>query len=138
MFKLLPFSEVSRVVQQSIPLQTSIPALLSTYRQSPFTIQDILSEWKGDGSILLAQQNSSLLGLLRVDKRRTYWEVSSFIVDPQYRGLGIGSRMLNTLDIPIYLKVRQENEHAIQLYKKHQFAIQTYCEGRYIMKNNVY
>jgi ribosomal protein S18 acetylase RimI-like enzyme len=138
MFKLLPFSEVSRVVQQSVQLQTSIPALLSTYRQSPFTIQDILSEWKGDGGILLAQQNSSLLGLLRLDKRRTYWEVSSFIVDPLYRGQGIGSRMLNRLDVPIYLKVRQENEHAIQLYKKHQFAIETYCEGRYIMKNNVY
>jgi ribosomal protein S18 acetylase RimI-like enzyme len=138
MFKLLPFSEVSRIIHQSIPLQTSIPALLSAYRQSPFTIQDIISEWKGDGGILLAQQNNDLLGLLRLDKRRTYWEVSSFIVDPHYRGQGIGSRMLNTLDLPIYLKVRQENEHAIQLYRKHNFTIETYCEGRYIMKNNVY
>lgn len=86
--------------------------------------------------MMLAHQNNELLGMLRMDRRRTYWGLSSFIIDPQSRGLGIGTSMLkivSTIGDPIYLRVQQDNS-AINLYERNGFEIEGYSNGRYIMK----
>jgi ribosomal protein S18 acetylase RimI-like enzyme len=137
MFKILPFSQVHKVLSESLFLQSTIPTLVSEYRNTPFTIQDAISEWKGNGSIILVRNHTELLGIARLDRHRTFWELSSFIVNPHCRGCKVGSNILDSIHLPIMLKVKQENDHAIRLYTKYGFKIDSYCEGRYIMKNSV-
>lgn len=60
-----------------------IPKLLSAYRNTPVTWQDVLSESKGNGGLWVAHTPTDLIGLLRMDTRRTYWKLSSFVVDPK-------------------------------------------------------
>ena len=137
MFKILPFSQVHKVLSESAFLQSTIPRLVSEYRNTPFTIQDAISEWKGDGSIILVKNHTKLLGIARLDRHRTFWELSSVIVNHQCRGCKVGSSILDRIHLPLMLKVKQENDHAIHLYKKYGFKIDSHCEGRYIMKNSV-
>ena len=51
-------------------LQVSLPALLTEYRQTPFTLQDGLSEWKGKGGLWIAE-STDLVGIARLDEYRT-------------------------------------------------------------------
>lgn len=73
---------------------------------------------------------------MRLDERRNYWGLSSFIVDPELRGLGIGNKMLDSiknLDKMVYLNVQQDNP-ALKLYLRHDFRIIEARNGRYHMK----
>ena len=72
---------------------------------------------------------------MRLDEKRTYWDLSSFVVSPKFRGNGIGNDLLNSIffDKPIYLKVKQDNP-AITLYQKNNFKQVAVSNGRYIMK----
>jgi len=112
-----------------------IPSLLSQYRLTPFTLQDGLSEWKGSGFLYIAEERGSVAGIMRLDEKRTYWGLSSFIVNPELRGSGIGNKMLElikTLDKPVYLNVQQDNP-ALNLYLRHDFKILEARNGRYHM-----
>ena len=132
-FNWIRFSSILKKTESSSFQQ--IPSLLSVYRNTTFTLQDGLSEWKGDGFLCLAECDSKLLGIMRLDEHRTYMELSSFVVDSSCRGLGIGSKMLQQTQFfnkKIYLKVKQENE-AQKLYLKEGFQIVDSCDGRYIM-----
>jgi ribosomal protein S18 acetylase RimI-like enzyme len=73
--------------------------------------------------------------MMRLDEKRTYWGLSSFIVNPNQRGQGIGSMMLESLKFtkPIYLNVKQDNR-ALDLYKKHKFKVIETKNGRHHMK----
>ena len=126
----IPFSLISQ------SRLSSIPALVSKYRNTPFSIQDGLSEWK-DGYLHIAEYNGSLAGIMRLDERRTCWGLSSFIVNEDLRGCGIGTALLNSIDLdkPVYLKVQQDNP-ALNLYKRHNFKIIEKLNGRYNMKTN--
>lgn len=75
-------------------LQVSLPALLTEYRQTPFTLQDGLSEWRGKGGLWIGEQSRNLLGIARLDEHRNYWALSSFVMNPQYRGQGYGKELL--------------------------------------------
>jgi ribosomal protein S18 acetylase RimI-like enzyme len=111
--------------------------LLSEYRNTPFSLQDGLSEWKGDGGLLIAQQDDDLVGLLRMDKHRTYWGLSSFVLDSAYRGQGHGTVMLKlatNLGDPVLLKVQQDNP-AYNMYRRGGFHAQCVSNGRVLMKH---
>jgi len=125
----IPFS----LIQRSRYL-TSMAPLISAYRETPFTVRDGLSEWK-DGFMCIAVKDNSLAGLMCLTEKRTCWGLSSFVVDSKFRGQGIGSSMLESLDLdkPIYLKVKQDNP-AISLYEKHNYTILEAKSGRYHMK----
>lgn len=126
----VPFSLISQS-----RLISSVPALVSKYRKTPFSIQDGFSEWKGNGYLHIAEYNGSLAGIMRLDERRTCWGLSSFIVNEDLRGCGIGNALLNSinfLDKPVYLKVQQDNP-AIHLYKRHNFKTIEKLDGRYNM-----
>lgn len=105
------------------------------YRETPFSIQDGLAEWKGQGGLLLATQGDELLGLLRLDQRRTYWALSSFVVNPAFRGHGVGSTMMDAVlgcGVPIRLQVKQDNP-AQWLYRRHGFREECVSNGRILM-----
>lgn len=112
-------------------------SLLSDYRNTPFSLQDGLCEWKGNGGLLFLHQEETLLGMLQLKKLSSFWELSSFVIHPQYQGKGYGKRMLQTtmdsIDLPVCLRVKQDNP-AQHLYKSVGFETECVSNGRYIMK----
>lgn len=70
-------------------------------------------------------------------RSRTFWELSSFFIDPALQGNGYGKEMLHTVlnntDMPVCLRVKQENP-AQQLYKSLGFQIEALYDQRYYMK----
>lgn len=118
-------------------LQASVPALLSAYRKTPFTLQDGISEWKGKGGLLFATKDENLIGLLRLDKHRTYYELSSFVIHPAYQGHGYGGQMLQhaieNTELPIWLRVHRDNP-ACALYLRNGFQQKELVNDRYLMK----
>jgi ribosomal protein S18 acetylase RimI-like enzyme len=113
-----------------------LPPLISSYRKTPFTVNDGLSEWKGSGFLYIAESQGKLAGIMRLDEKRNYWGLSSFIVHPELRGSGIGSEMIDLireLDKPVYLNVQQDNP-ALKMYLRHDFKILEAKNGRYHMK----
>ena len=133
----VPFRNLSRFYSCRPALQESVPSLLTQYRGTPFTLQDGYCEWKGQGALLFLQKHDKLLGLLQVRKYSSFYELSSFVINPHTQGLGYGKQMLyNTvthLDLPVWLRVKQENP-AQQLYIKAGFKTIASSNGRYIMK----
>lgn len=120
-------------------LRSSVPALLGDYRKTSFALQDGLSEWKGTGGLLFATRDETLLGMMRLDRHRTYYELSSFVVHPSYQGFGCGGQMLRHVikhsDLPIWLRVQQDNP-ACALYSRYGFQTKEVSNGRYLMKLN--
>jgi ribosomal protein S18 acetylase RimI-like enzyme len=118
-------------------LQSSVPTLLTAYRKTPFSLQDGLSEWKGAGGLLFATKDEHLIGLLRLDQRRTYCELSSFVIHPAYQSCGYGGKMLQhvikTIDSPIWLRVHRDNP-ACALYLRNGFQQKEVVNNRYLMK----
>lgn len=118
-------------------LRSSVPTLLSRYRKTSFTLEDGLSEWKGPGGLLFATKDENLIGLLRIDRHRTYCELSSFVIHSSYQGLGYGGQMLQhiskSIDLPIWLRVHRDNP-ACTLYSRHGFETQELVNNRFVMR----
>jgi ribosomal protein S18 acetylase RimI-like enzyme len=118
-------------------LRSSVPPLLSGYRKTNFTLQDGLSEWKGDGRLLLATKDEALIGMLRLDRHCTYYELSSFVVNPAYQGCGYGGKLLqhaiHSVDLPIWLRVQRDN-HACALYSRYGFETRDLVNNRFVMR----
>lgn len=118
-------------------LRSSVPNLLTNYRKTPFSLQDGLSEWKGEGGLLFATKDENLIGLLRLDKHRTYYELSSFAIHPEYQGQGYGGQMLQHAitksELPIWLRVHRDNP-ACALYLRNGFQQKELVNNRYLMK----
>ena len=118
-------------------LRSAVPPLLSAYRKTPFTLQDGLSEWKGDGRLLFATKDQNLIGMLRLDQRRNYYDLSSFVIHPAYQGSGYGGQLLKyaiqTTDLPIWLRVQRDNP-ACALYSRNGFEQKDLFNNRYSMK----
>lgn len=133
----VPFRTLPRFYSTRPAFQLSLTSLLSTYRNTGFTLQDGQSEWKGQGGLLFLEQENKLLGMLQMKRSRTFWELSSFAVNPQHQGFGYGKQMLqyalDHADAPVCLRVKQENP-AQQLYDKLGFEKECHSDGRYFMK----
>lgn len=118
-------------------LRLSTPKLLTEYRRTPFLLEDGLSEWKGDGGLLFATKDENLIGMLRLDRHRTYYELSSFVVNPAYQGSGYGGQMLKQViknsELPIWLRVHRDNP-AYALYSRHGFETQELFNNRFVMR----
>lgn len=75
--------------------------------------------------------------MLRLDKHRTYYELSSFVIDPTYQGFGYGGKMLEhvakNIELPIWLRVHRDN-HACALYSRHGFETQELVNNRFVMR----
>lgn len=118
-------------------LRCSVSSLLSDYRKTPFTIQDGLSEWKGDGGLLFATKDDNLIGMMRLDRHRTYFELSSFAVNPMYQSRGYGGTMLKhaiaITDMPIWLRAQRDNP-ACTLYSRCGFETRDLVNNRFVMR----
>lgn len=133
----IPFRSLPRFFSSMPTYETQVPSLLSKYRDTSFSLQDGLSEWKGSGALYLMHKNNTLIGLMQMRQYRTFWELSSFVVDSSQQGKGYGSTMikgfLEKADMPVCLRVKQEN-YAQDLYRAHGFYTESVNEGRYFMK----
>ena len=77
---------------------------------------------------LKAIEEVKMVGFIAVDLRRSQqvaW-IATLAVDPEYRKTGIGSELLNVcegkINLPVIrLSVRQSNQSAIELYRKHDY-----------------
>jgi ribosomal protein S18 acetylase RimI-like enzyme len=118
-------------------LRSTVPALLTEYRKTPFTLQDGLSEWKGDGGLLFATKDENLIGMMRLDRHRTYFELSSFAVNPMYQSRGYGGKMLehaiSMTDMPIWLRAQRDNP-ACTLYSRYGFETRNLVNNRFVMR----
>jgi ribosomal protein S18 acetylase RimI-like enzyme len=116
--------------------------LLTQYRGTSFTPQDALSEWRGQGGLVFGVRETALVGLARLDKLRCEdWTLSSFVVDPAFRGQGEGQGLLRAClsllpNESVHLRVRQENGTAYNLYRSFGFRELESTNGRYLMKLN--
>ena len=70
-------------------------------------------------------------------RSRTFWELSSFFVDPTQQGNGYGKQLLryalDNADAPVCLRVKQENP-AQRLYQSMGFQTEGLSDQRYYMK----
>jgi GNAT superfamily N-acetyltransferase len=132
-----PFKTIVRTVSTHGILRSRLPSLLTEYRKTPFTLQDGLSEWKGEGGLVLAVDEDDLIGVMRLDRRRTYFELSSFAVNPAYQGRGYGGQMLehaiSRTDMPIWLRAHRDNP-ACKLYSRHGFEARDLVNNRFVMR----
>ena len=75
--------------------------------------------------------------MLRLDRHRTYYELSSFVVDPAYQSCGYGGKLLQraieSTDLPIWLRVHRDNP-ACALYLRNGFQQKEIVNNRYLMK----
>lgn len=77
---------------------------------------------------LKAVEKVKMVGFVAVDLRRSQqvaW-IATLAVYPEYRKTGIGSKLLNVcegkINLPVIrLNVRQSNQSAIELYRKHGY-----------------
>lgn len=132
---LIPFKN-TRILVES----TNILSLISQYRNTPFTKADSISEWRGDGFLLVGLSDNELVGFLRLDERYNLFNVSSFIISPKFRGLGYSKLFLTYLlfNKSITLRVKNDNEQAIQVYEKQGFKILDRIDGRLNMIKEIY
>lgn len=86
---------------------------------------------------MIASKDEDLIGLLRLDKRRTYYELSSFVVHPAYQSCGYGGKMLQhaikNVDSPIWLRVHRDNP-AYTLYSRYGFEERDLIDNRFVMR----
>lgn len=96
-----------------------------------------MCEWKGKGGLLFATKDENLIGMLRLDQKNNYCELSSFVIHPSYRGFGYGGQMLdyvvNNTESPIWLRVHRDNP-ACALYSRHGFETHELFNNRFVMR----
>lgn len=75
--------------------------------------------------------------MLRLDRHRTYYELSSFVVHPSYQGFGYGGQMLDHVikntNLPVWLRVHCDNP-AYTLYSRHGFQTRELVNNRFVMR----
>ena len=120
-------SELSDFIFQSV----SNKSFFSWDRQS------LLSELKTKTSGVLASENQKILGFIVFREAEDLIDIMTLGTDPQYRGQGIMSDLLQYLlkysskeNKKVLLEVHEENRLAIQLYLKMGFQV-LYKRERY-------
>lgn len=78
--------------------------------------------------------------MLQMKKYSTFWELSSFVVNPKVQGKGYGKQMLKAtlehVDMPVCLRVQQDNP-AQFLYTTMGFQSESLFNGRYSMRHSL-
>ena len=83
------------------------------------------------------EEEEELLGMLQLKRSRTFWELSSFVMNSELRGKGYGRKLLlsclDATDMPVCLRVTQDNP-AKHLYESVGFQTEGLSNQRYYMK----
>ncbi len=96
-----------------------------------FTFDDRVKQFQDRDSILIfaAKTESGLIGYCIVSVKGKVGEIDSVYISPQYRGEGIGEKLINNAEswlktqniIKIHIAVAQGNEAVFPFYNKHGY-----------------
>jgi len=126
-----------------------LPSLLSqitAYRQTPFTLQDLEAESKHPSAQynwMLGPANTvAAFCKTETTAKANALYISSFLIHPSYRGLGLSGQFLSNLleqarhdrYDKVLLKVHEDNQTAQRLYTKHGFQSIQKWNKRYEME----
>ena len=122
-------------------LPTILPNI-AAYRNTPYSLQDFDAESKHPAirySWMLDPANTVLAFCKLEETLHQNLYLSSFLIHPERRGLGVGGLFLSTLvkqqqGRKILLKVHEENEAAQRLYAAHGFQTKQKWNKRYEME----
>jgi ribosomal protein S18 acetylase RimI-like enzyme len=151
-FRLITDLQFQRCLSQAVSTHRLFPVLpsllpqIATYRQTPFTFQDLEAESK-DPSMrynwMLGPANTVAAFCKTEETARTKaLYISSFLIHPSYRGLGLGGHFLSNLleqarqdqYTKVILKVHEDNQTAQRLYINHGFQTKQKWNKRYEME----
>ena len=90
---------------------------------------------------LVAKDENKVVGYIGIEKILDETHIINMAVDPEYRGKGIGKRLmqhvLNDEDV-FFLEVRVSNENAKNVYKKYGFEVIETRKGYYADGEDAY
>jgi ribosomal-protein-alanine N-acetyltransferase len=133
-FNVESLSKIIKIADMSLDEKYSIDLFL-----------DIYSEWP-DG-FLVAEMNNDIVGFLAGARLSTKESrILMLAVNPNYQGLGIGSKLLNNFEAlslsngirTIRLEVRVSNYKAIQFYQKRKYVIANIIPHYYTNNENAF
>jgi len=130
---------INRYMQDLLDLDKNVASV--SWSEDNF-LQELPEKW--DLSYLIISMDSVIAFLIASKKQKSY-HIHRLGVDPSFQGKGIGSMLLNTINIQalnksiqsISLKVAKENDKAIKFYKLNGFKIIDFSEGNFIMTKEV-
>jgi ribosomal-protein-alanine N-acetyltransferase len=109
-----------------------LPAILEIEQQSPVAAHWTAEQYKavlGRGVILVTEQTGKLCGFLCATAAAEDWEIENMAVHADFQRRGIADQLVRALiqragstsASAILLEVRESNQPARRLYKKHGF-----------------
>jgi ribosomal-protein-alanine N-acetyltransferase len=109
-----------------------LPAILEIEQQSPVAAHWTAEQYKavlGSGIILVTEQTGKLCGFLCATAAAEDWEIENMAVHADFQRRGIADQLVRALiqragstsASAILLEVRESNQPARRLYKKHGF-----------------
>jgi [ribosomal protein S18]-alanine N-acetyltransferase len=109
-----------------------LPAILEIEQQSPVAAHWTAEQYKavlGSGVILVTEQTGKLCGFLCATAAAEDWEIENMAVHADFQRRGIADQLVRALiqragstsASAILLEVRESNQPARRLYKKHGF-----------------
>jgi [ribosomal protein S18]-alanine N-acetyltransferase len=109
-----------------------LPAILEIEQQSPVAAHWTAEQYKavlGSGVILVTEQSGKLCGFLCATAAAEDWEIENMAVHADFQRRGIADQLVRALiqragstsASAILLEVRESNQPARRLYKKHGF-----------------
>lgn len=116
---------------------------ISSYRQTPFTYQDWVSEHNQQTQYHSVWQGDNVAAFCKTEETRSgFLYLSSFLMAPEYRRTGLSTLFLqsilqeanNRMYTKVLLKVHEDNRAAYRLYKKIGFSEKQKLNNRYEME----
>ena len=84
-----------------------------------FVMKVALRESIKKKSLFVYEKENKILGFVHFHKRLDGWTtLHELVVDKNYQKIGIGKELYNCVSLPIRLKTTEDNQNAINFYKK--------------------
>lgn len=139
------FDGMNRVFQQVDDLHSeAVPHIFKTTTKPSRSDEYLTSIIDNDMmSLLVAEVDGKIVGVAKADilespdiplfVNRRWMDINTIVVDDQYRGKGVGKRLLDTL----YAWARSEDVHEVELtvFAFNEAAIEFYKKNGYVNKS---
>lgn len=84
-----------------------------------FVMKVALRESIKKKSLFVYEKENKILGFVHFHKRLDGWTtLHELVVDKNYQKIGIGKELYNCVSLPMRLKTTEDNQNAINFYKK--------------------
>ncbi|MGT2929291.1 ribosomal protein S18-alanine N-acetyltransferase [Streptococcus dentasini] len=105
--------------------QAVFDILSDVYEQSPWTLQQVLTDLKQDNTdYFYVYEDQAIIGFMSIQNLVGELELTNIAVKSNYQGQGLASRLLEEIihrPETIFLEVRASNRPAQELYQKFGF-----------------